>query len=137
MSARFAAIGLVVADMGRSLAFYRALGLDVPADGDDQPHVDVPLPDGGRLMIDTIDTIHSFDPGWTAPTGGHRVGLAFACDDPGDVDTVFAELVGAGYEAHLQPWDAFWGQRYASVLDPDGNSVELFAALPTAQDPNA
>jgi uncharacterized glyoxalase superfamily protein PhnB len=83
-------------------------------------------------MFDTIETIHSFDPGWTAPTGGHRVGLAFACDDPRDVDAVFAELVAAGHAVHLEPWDAFWGQRYASVLDPDGNSVELFAALPAS-----
>jgi catechol 2,3-dioxygenase-like lactoylglutathione lyase family enzyme len=131
MSARFAAIGLVVADMGRSLAFYRALGLDIPSDADGQPHVDVPLPDGSRLMFDTIDTIRSFDPGWSPPSGSHRVGLAFACDSPSDVDAVFAELVAAGHEAHLEPWDAFWGQRYASVHDPDGNSVELFAPLST------
>jgi hypothetical protein len=25
--------------------------------------------------------------------------------------------------------DAFWGQRYATVLDPDGNPVDLFAPL--------
>jgi catechol 2,3-dioxygenase-like lactoylglutathione lyase family enzyme len=132
MTAQFAAIGLVVADMGRALAFYRALGLDAPTDADDQPHVDVPLPNGARLMFDTIDTIRSFDPGWAPPTGDHRVALAFACDGPSDVDGVFAKLVGAGYEPHLEPWDAFWGQRYASVHDPDGNSVELFAPLPTA-----
>lgn len=132
MTARFAAIGLVVADMGRALAFYRTLGLDAPTDADDQPHVDVPLPNGTHLMFDTIDTVHSFNPSWAPPTGDHRVALAFACDGPSDVDEVFAQLVGAGYEPHLQPWDAFWGQRYASVHDPDGNSVELFAALPTA-----
>jgi catechol 2,3-dioxygenase-like lactoylglutathione lyase family enzyme len=132
MTARFAAIGLVVADMGRALAFYRTLGLDVPIDADDQPHVDVPLPNGASLMFDTIDTIHSFDPSWGPSTGGHRVALAFACDGPGDVDAVFAELVAAGHQPHLEPWDAFWGQRYASVHDPDGNSVELFAALPTS-----
>jgi catechol 2,3-dioxygenase-like lactoylglutathione lyase family enzyme len=129
MTARFAAIGLVVTDMSRSLAFYRFLGLDIPADAGDQPHVDVALPDGGRLMFDTVETIHSFDPGWTPPSGSHRVGLAFACDNPSEVDAVFAQLVGAGHEAHLEPWDAFWGQRYASVHDPDGNSVELFAPL--------
>ena len=33
---------------------------------------------------------------------------------------------GAGAEAHKEPWDAFWGMRYAIVHDPDGNSVELF-----------
>ena len=129
MTASFAAIGLVVADMGRALAFYRTLGLDVPPDADDQPHIDVPLPNGSRLMFDTIETVRSFDPSWTPPSGGHRVGLAFACEAPSDVDAVFAELVAAGHEPHLQPWDAFWGQRYASVHDPDGNSVELFAPL--------
>jgi catechol 2,3-dioxygenase-like lactoylglutathione lyase family enzyme len=129
MTARFAAVGLIVEDMGRSLAFYRLLGLDIPVDADELPHVDVPLPDGGRLMVDTVDTIHSFDPSWEAPRGSHRVGLAFACDSPSDVDAVFGTLVSAGHEAHLQPWDAVWGQRYASVHDPDGNSVELFAPL--------
>jgi len=34
-----------------------------------------------------------------------------------------------GHRAHKAPWDAFWGQRYAQVLDPDGNSVDLFAPL--------
>jgi uncharacterized glyoxalase superfamily protein PhnB len=30
----------------------------------------------------------------------------------------------------MSPWDAFWGMRYAVVKDPDGNAVDLFAALP-------
>ena len=30
---------------------------------------------------------------------------------------------------HKEPWDAFWGQRYASVKDPDGNQIDLFAPL--------
>ena len=125
-------IGIVVADMARSLAFYRNLGLDIPESADTEPHVEVPLPGGMRLTFDTVDTIHSFDPGWTAPSGGHRVGLAFACDSPAEVDATFRGLVAAGYESHLEPWDAFWGQRYASVHDPDGNSVELFAASGTS-----
>ena len=33
-----------------------------------------------------------------------------------------------------EPFDAFWGQRYATVRDPDGNAVDLFAALPSAAD---
>jgi hypothetical protein len=27
------------------------------------------------------------------------------------------------------PYDAPWSQRYVSVLDPDGNMVDLFAPL--------
>ena len=92
----------------------------------------MPLPNGSRLMFDTIETVRSFDPSWTAPTGGPRAALAFACDSPSEVDAVFAELVGAGHEGHLEPFDAFWGQRYASVHDPDGNGVDLFAPLPAA-----
>jgi uncharacterized glyoxalase superfamily protein PhnB len=45
------------------------------------------------------------------------------------VDATYADLVGAGYEGHLEPWDAFWGQRYAAVNDPDGHTVDLFAPL--------
>jgi uncharacterized glyoxalase superfamily protein PhnB len=48
------------------------------------------------------------------------------------VDRIYTDLVNAGYEGHLEPWDAFWGQRYATVRDPDGNGVDLFARLPAA-----
>ncbi len=130
MTPRFDAIGLVVADMGKALAFYRRLGLDIPTDADSQPHVEVELPGNLRLLFDTVETIRSFDPDW-APAQGSRVDLAFACASPGEVDRVYADLIDAGYEGHKEPWDAFWGQRYAVVRDPDGNGVDLFAALPS------
>jgi uncharacterized glyoxalase superfamily protein PhnB len=53
--------------------------------------------------------------------------LAFRLDTPADVDRAYDELVSLGHEGHKAPWDAFWGQRYAVVFDPDGNSVDLFA----------
>jgi catechol 2,3-dioxygenase-like lactoylglutathione lyase family enzyme len=127
MTPRFDFIGLVVRDMAASLAFYRRLGLDIPAEADAEPHVEHRLPGGLRLAWDTVETIRSFDPEWTPPTGGHRIGLAFACDDAANVDRVYADLIAAGHTGHKEPWDAFWGQRYAMVDDPDGNSVELFA----------
>ena len=55
--------------------------------------------------------------------------LGFRCDTPAEVDQIYGELVGQGYAGHKAPWDAFWGQRYAEVLDPDGNTVDLFAPL--------
>jgi catechol 2,3-dioxygenase-like lactoylglutathione lyase family enzyme len=123
-------IGLVVDDMAKSLAFYRRLGLDIPATADSEPHVEVSLPGGLRLGWDTAETIRSFDAGWMPRHGGARVGLAFLCDSPAEVDRVYADLVQAGYDGHKEPWDAFWGQRYALVRDPDGNGVDLFAPLP-------
>jgi uncharacterized glyoxalase superfamily protein PhnB len=129
MTPRLNLIGLVVANMATSLAFYRLLGLEVPDDADDQPHVEVVLPGGVRLAWDTVDVVRSFDPGWQPPSAGHRVALAFDCGDPDGVDRAFSQLVEAGHVGHLPPWDAFWGQRYAVVHDPDGNAVDLFAEL--------
>ena len=124
-------IGLVVADMATSLAFYRRLGLDLPADADHAPHVETTLPGGLRLAWDTEETIRSFDPSYAPATGGDRTSLAFLCATPAHVDALFAELTGAGAPVHLAPFDAPWGQRYATVLDPDGGSVDLFAPLPS------
>ncbi|GAA2467065.1 VOC family protein [Streptomyces macrosporus] len=129
MAPRFDLVGLVVTDMAASLAFYRRLGLDIPAEADGLPHVEAALPGGLRLAWDTVETVRSYDPDWTPPRGGARVDLAFLCDDPAEVDKRYAELVQAGYTGHKEPWDAFWGQRYAVVLDPDGISVSLFAPL--------
>jgi uncharacterized glyoxalase superfamily protein PhnB len=130
MTPRIDAFGIVVADMSRALAFYRRLGLSIPEAADTEPHAEVALPGGLRLLFDTTETITSFDKDWTPSSGGHRMSVGFACDSPAEVDAVYADLTGAGYEGHLAPWDAFWGQRYAVVHDPDGNGVDLYAPLP-------
>jgi uncharacterized glyoxalase superfamily protein PhnB len=70
----------------------------------------------------------SFDPSWQRGDGS-PITLAFLVDSPSDVDTLYDELTNAGYDGHLKPWDAFWGQRYAILRDPDGNDVALFAPL--------
>ena len=131
MTPRLDCIGIVTADLAASLAFYRRLGIDVPDGVEGEPHVEVTLATGMRLLWDTHDSVRSFDPAFT-PSSGGALALAFACDDPADVDDTYAALVAAGAEGHLPPWDAFWGQRYATVRDPDGNGVELFAPLPAA-----
>jgi catechol 2,3-dioxygenase-like lactoylglutathione lyase family enzyme len=128
MKLRPAVIEIVVADMAASLAFYRRLGLDIAPEADTEPHVDVDL-GGIHLAFDTRETILSFNSTWTPPAGGHGMALAFACESPGEVDSAYAELTGAGATGALEPWDAFWGMRYAIVHDPDGNPVDLFAPL--------
>ena len=130
MAATLGVFGVAVEDMARSLAFYRRLGLDIPAAADGEAHVEVGLPGGLKLAFDTVETIRSFDPSWTPPAGSPRMSLAFSCDSPADVDKLYGELVAAGYEGHKEPWDAFWGMRYALLHDPDGNGVDLFC--PTA-----
>ena len=128
MAPTFSAIGLVVADMATSLAFYRALGLDLPPELDREGHAEAALPGGIRLMFDTHESLRSFDPDFRPPTG-EGPSLAFRCADAGEVDAVHAAMVAAGHRSRMLPWDAAWGQRYAVLADPDGNTVDLFAPL--------
>ncbi len=129
MTARFDALGIIVSDMASSLAFYRLLGLDFDEDPEAAGHMEAELPGGTRLMLDTEEVIASFDPGFEPPTASGRIGLAFVCDQPSDVDSLHNEVVNAGHTSSRAPFDAFWGQRYATVLDPDGNAIDLFAPL--------
>ena len=122
--------GIVVSDMPRSLAFYRRLGLEFPEGSESEGHVEAQLPGGLRFGLDTEEVMHSFDPDWQRPTAGHAEAGAFRCDSPAEVDQVYAELLGAGGTAYKEPWDAFWGMRYAQLEDPDGNLLSLFALLP-------
>ncbi|MFF8033706.1 MULTISPECIES: VOC family protein [unclassified Streptomyces] len=130
MSARFDAIGLVVSDMTASVAFYRRLGFAFPEGAEEQGHAEAALPGGLRLLLDTEEVVRSFHPDREPPKGGGRASLALRCDSPAEVDTLFAGMTGTGSRGELEPWDAVWGQRYAVVLDPDGNGVDLFAPLP-------
>src|SRR6187401_536164 len=117
--ASLAAIGIVSADIAASCRFYRALGVDVAEPGEDDDHFEATLPNGLRLMWDTEELIRKLHPEWRRPGEGHAMALAFEC----------ANVVGAGFTGRTEPYDAFWGQRYATVDDPDGNSVDLFAPL--------
>jgi catechol 2,3-dioxygenase-like lactoylglutathione lyase family enzyme len=121
------AIGIVTSDMATSIRFYRLLGVDVP-ETPDEGHVDTFLPNGVRLMLDSEDTVRSFRPEWTRETG-NQLGLAFECESASDVDDVYARMVEAGFDGEKEPWDAFWGQRYAQLRDPDGVGVDLYASL--------
>ena len=92
-------------------------------------HVEATLPGGLRFTLDAEDSIRSFDPDWSPPSGGRRLGIAFRCDSPAEVDRLYGELIAAGAHGYKEPWDAFWGQRYAQLEDPDGSVVDLFAPL--------
>lgn len=122
-------VGIIVKEMAPALAFYRLLGLNIPPEADTEGHVELVTDSGLRLAWDTLEVIKMFNENWNEHPTGHRIGLAFLCDSPAEVDTLYENVVAAGYGSHKAPWDAFWGQRYAVVIDPDGNLVDLFAPL--------
>jgi uncharacterized glyoxalase superfamily protein PhnB len=122
------AIGITSRDIPASCRFYRTLGVDVPESPEGEDHIEAVLPSGVRLMFDTEELMRQLDPDWKR-TEGHPITLAFSCEDAADVDATYARLVEAGFPGTKEPYDAFWGQRYANVDDPDGNDVALFAPL--------
>ncbi len=129
---RLDAFGFVVNDMEKTLAFYRALGLEF-GEPEGEGHIEAVIDGGIRLMFDTAEVVQSFSD-WQPPTGGgRRMALAFLCDSPAEVDERYAALTAAGSHGAVEPFDAFWGQRYATVHDPDGNPVDLFARLDAEQ----
>jgi uncharacterized glyoxalase superfamily protein PhnB len=122
-------IGLTVRDMAAALRFYRLIGLDIAEGVEGEPYVEVITPNGYRISWNSLEMVKSLDAHWVEPVG-QRIGVAFKCANPAEVDTLHGTIVAAGYQSVKEPWDAFWGQRYAQVLDPDGNVVDLFAPLP-------
>ncbi len=122
------ALSIVTRDMGAALGFYRLCGLTFPEGAENQPHADTTA-GGLRIMFDTRDVVSSFTPDWTEPSGGHRMAVAFECASPAQVDALHRRLVDAGHSSAHEPFDAFWGQRYAVVRDPDGNPVDFYCPI--------
>lgn len=125
---RLDAIGIVSANFAKSAAFYELLGFEFPEFDERGMHMEAVRRDGVRLMLDGVEMMKSMHPDWAPPTG-QRMGLAFLCDSAAEVDEVHARIIAAGHASKSKPWDAFWGQRYAQVIDPDGNIVDFFAPL--------
>lgn len=119
------AIGIVSSDFARTRAFYGLLGIEFGEGGD---HVEATMQNGLRLMVDSEDVIRSVRPDWVRETG-NQLALAFACASVAEVDELYARIVAAGFTSEKEPWDAFWGYRYAQLRDPDGVPVDLFAPL--------
>ena len=128
MAVKPSTIDIVVADMSKALAFYRTLGLEAPAEADGEVQANIYTPGGATLGFLIEALMRQADPGWVTPVG-QRVTLACQCDSPTEVDKTYAKVTGAGYAGLKAPWNSLWGQRYAMLEDPDGNRVDLYAAI--------
>lgn len=123
------AIDVVVSDLDAAIRFYRYFGLAFEIDENTPGHAQCDLPVGLHMMLDTDELRGKTTAGWSPATGGPRAFFAFEFTSPGGVDSLYAELIEAGNRGLQEPWDAFWGMRYATVADPDGNGIDLYAGL--------
>jgi uncharacterized glyoxalase superfamily protein PhnB len=123
-------LNVVVADMAATVAFYRDLGVPVPDDLDtDAPHVQLRMPGGFSLELDTPESARLWHAGWRAEPGSVDVVIGFALESREAVDGRYEQLTAAGCRGRQPPFDAFWGARYAVVADPDGNDVGLMSPI--------
>lgn len=122
---RFTMVVLLIEDLSRSLAFYRRLGVALPADAGERTDIQVPLGDNHQLVLTT--TFVRNDPDRQPPSGGSRIVLEFFVDGDAEVDAKYLELTDAGYRGRREPWLTTFDAYMCMVDDPDGNTVLVTA----------
>jgi catechol 2,3-dioxygenase-like lactoylglutathione lyase family enzyme len=126
-------INLVCANLDASIAFYRALGLHIPDESiwktDSGPHhVEIEMKNGLELALDSQALAKEYNEGSSSLSkAGNRNLLGFRLETRIEVDTLHANLIDLGYRSSQNPYDTFWGSRYAIIEDPDGNQVGLMS----------
>jgi catechol 2,3-dioxygenase-like lactoylglutathione lyase family enzyme len=125
-------VSLVVSDMQASVAFYRRLGLTIPdTDAAFQAHHrSASVPGGIDIDFDSTEFARHWDKGWATGPG---VVVGFKVDSRERVDAIYSDLTGAGYRGQQEPYDTFWGVRYAVVEDPDGNAAGIMSPVDPAR----
>ncbi|WP_322514319.1 VOC family protein [Rhodopseudomonas palustris] len=130
---------LVVRDANAAIEFYKqALGASeavrMPAeDGKRLLHAEIQV-DGARIFL------ADHFPEYCAQHGDEAVmppnelkGTAVTMHlEVQDCDAAVARAKAAGAIVTMEPWDAFWGARYARVVDPFGHSWSFAHPLPAA-----
>ncbi len=128
MTINLKTIDVVAADMGKTLSFYRTLGLPIPDRLDGELNVDFEAPNGIVLGFLSEKIAKQADPNYQTPVG-QNLNLQFMVDTAEDLDEISNRIVNAGYESYAEPWDAFWGQRFGKVKDPINRIVNIYANL--------
>jgi catechol 2,3-dioxygenase-like lactoylglutathione lyase family enzyme len=111
------AVTLAVSEMARSVAFYRALGFELLAGGDEAGFTTFGV--GPGFLNLQVDAAH-------APVPAIWGRVIFHVDD---VDAMHARALEAGLTPATAPSDATWGERYFHLRDPDGHELSFARVL--------
>jgi len=125
MATRVGAI-LAVADIGRSVAFYRdAIGFEVDALYDDPPYATLELA-GARLSLAEQGHAAEDRPGveMAAPADPARANVALVVEVE-DARAEHERLGGLGVRFLAEPYEPPWGGCRFFCVDPDGYLVEI------------
>jgi catechol 2,3-dioxygenase-like lactoylglutathione lyase family enzyme len=113
---QLSAVTLTVADMARSVRFYRALGFRLLYGGEDADFTSFSA-GSGFLNLD-------LRPGFDGAGAWGR-----AIFHVSDVDAVYQRAVATGLQPSMPPRDAAWGERYFHISDPDGHEISIARPL--------
>ena len=128
-------LGLVVQDMGKSLEFYRRLGLAIPERSEAKTHFEIKMGSGLTFFLDSRpprwdpECVEKDDPGHIEATDGYRSILEFYLKTRDAVDAKYTELTGFGYQSYRTPYKTSFGMYFAMINDPDGNIILLSGDL--------
>ena len=118
-------INLFVSDLAATTRFYEGLGWTLDPMGPAAATAELP---GGLsvafLPADDPQFIAAFDAGHPGGTGGSAL-LDVRVEAREEVDVLYQALLERGGSSGQPPIDAFWGSRYAVVIDPDGSRIGL------------
>ena len=122
-------INIVVKDMARAVDFYSRLGLEIGNTTPEWQEHHRAVQGSGEIDVDLDSAAFAkkWNEGW--PNGASGVVMSFRVRSREDVDSLYTELTAEGYPGQQPPFDAFWGARYAIVLDPSGNTVGLMSPV--------
>ena len=120
------AIVLVSKDIQESIKFYKIFGLNFIKHGEE--HYEHLEESGLRIMLNSERIMKRLNENWM-PSKNTGIMLSFSLETIEDVDKTYQEILKFGQEGVTAPHDAFWGERFASVLDPDGNQVDFYCKI--------
>lgn len=122
------AIGVTSSNIKETVRFYELLGFKFQNFNENDMHIEsIPSGDEAKLMIDAKELVHDIIN--QEPKPSNHSAFAAEYNSPQEVDTIAKTIKDLGYTIVKEPWDAFWGQRYCIVADPDGYMVDLYARL--------
>ncbi|PIZ66158.1 glyoxalase [Candidatus Roizmanbacteria bacterium CG_4_10_14_0_2_um_filter_36_9] len=120
------AVGVASSNLSKTLKFYKLLGFEFGEPMGDHYESSI-TSSSAKLMIDSIETVKGII-GEEPKPGNHSM-FAIQYDSPVEVNKIATKIQKGGFTISKKPWDAFWGQRYCIVEDPDGYKMDLYAQL--------
>ena len=112
-----AQVNLIVTDLDRAKEFWSVLGFGWTPRGHPNAAV-IAFASGLNVVVHEPDFARLWDPAYSEPRAGSTV-IDINVATRTDVDDLHDRIVEAGFSSSVEPWDTFFGSRYAIVCDAD------------------